>query len=407
MRQLSIGLLLLYAFAVPWERSLDVGEPFGSAARIVGVLLVAVVMCRLILRREMRPPGLLQWMVLGFYLYFVMSYFWTVDSETTVEKMRSYFQVMMPVWAVWEVAESGDNVRDLMRVFVAGCWISAALTVFNFSTSSATAEHIRFMAPGQDPNDVARMLDLGFPLAVLLCATEKRWWLRLAALGYVPIGLLGVVLTASRGGFFGAITALVGSAAMLVAFRPKAASVVFVALAGMAGGLWLFVPVASVDRLATIPQEVSGGDFNDRLNIWNAGWHAFTQAPWWGYGAGNFTTAAGLASGDTAHNTLMAVLVTGGLVGTGIFVGILLAVAWSVTRTSELLRISLITTLLVWGVTSMVGSVEENRATWLLFAVISLAGRVAVEKPHAIRCLFSSGDTVVSRRQGYGISQRI
>ena len=34
MRQLVRILLLLFAFAVPWEYSLDLGEPVGNIARV-------------------------------------------------------------------------------------------------------------------------------------------------------------------------------------------------------------------------------------------------------------------------------------------------------------------------------------------------------------------------------------
>jgi len=116
---------------------------------------------------------------------------------------------------------------------------------------------------------------------------------------------------------------------------------------------------------------------NDRLQIWVAGWHAFREAPWWGSGAGTFALAAGLAPEDTAHNTLMASMVTGGLIGTALGVGIVVAVLIAVWRTRGLLRIALGTALLVWMVTSMVGSVEENRMTWVLFALMALAGQGA------------------------------
>jgi O-antigen ligase len=162
-----------------------------------------------------------------------------------------------------------------------------------------------------------------------------------------------------------------------------------VGLAVTVVAIFLFVPAGSLDRLATIPEEVGGGDLNDRLNIWDAGWHAFTRSPWWGYGAGTFTTAAGLASGDTAHNTVMAVLVTGGLAGTAIFTGILAGVVRAVSRTGGLLRVALGTGMVVWLITSMVGSVEENRATWLVFAMVTLAGRLAEERREAMMELFS------------------
>ena len=398
MQRVTVGLLTLFAFAVPWEYSLDVGEPFGNVARILGILLLVAAVPAMLMTREMRGPGLVQWLVLALYLYFACSYFWTVEQEATLEKIRAYFQVMMVVWLTWEVAKTPQHLRGMLRALVAGCWVLAILTWMNFSSASAiAAEQIRFAAEGQDPNDVARFLDLGFAPAMLLFATETGWMTRVLAMLYVPAGLLAVLLTASRGGFSAALAALLGAAVLLVMWRPRAAAMVFVGLAVTAGALFLYVPAGSVDRLATIPEQLGSGDWNDRLNIWNAGWHAFTLAPWRGYGAGTFTTAAGLATGDTAHNTVMAVMVSGGLVATGIFLAILMGVGRAVWRMRGLLRVALGTTLAVWLITAMVGSVEESRFTWLLFGMMALAGRLEMEQPHAMMRVFSGQERRESR----------
>jgi hypothetical protein len=85
----------------------------------------------------------------------------------------------------------------------------------------------------------------------------------------------------------------------------------------------------------------------------------------------------------------MAILVTGGLAATAIFASILFAVMRAIFRTAGLLRVALGTTFAVWLITSMVGSVEENRGTWLLFGLMALAGRLAVEEPAAMKQVFS------------------
>jgi O-antigen ligase len=263
------------------------------------------------------------------------------------------------------------------------------LTMFDFISADQAANQIRFVATGQDPNDVARFLDIGFPFAALLFATEKHWVTRSIALAYLPVGLLAVLLTASRGGFSAALVALFGVTVLLVLWKPQGASLTFLGLAITAAALLLFVPIGSLDRLATLPQEAGAGDWNDRLNIWNAGLQAFRHAPWWGHGAGTFTSAAGLSSGDTAHNTLLAVLVTGGMFGASIYLAILIAVAWSIFKTSGILRVALATALISWGISSMVGTVEENRVTWLLFGMMAFAGRLALESPDAAMEEFS------------------
>ncbi len=182
--------MLLFAFAIPWEYSLDLGEPLGNIARILGLLLILAAVPAVLQAGRLRTPGPMQWLVLAFYLWFCCTYFWTIDPLATLEKMRSYFQEMMIVWLVWEFAESPRDLRSLLRAFIAGSYVLAALTVANLGSPEAVAAgQIRFAATGQDPNDVARFLDLGFPLAALLFVSERRWPARLLALGYLPLGL--------------------------------------------------------------------------------------------------------------------------------------------------------------------------------------------------------------------------
>lgn len=393
MGRLAFLLLVLFSFAVPWEYSLDLGEPLGNVARVLGLLLLLAAVPAVLARRGMERPGALQWLVLALWLYFAGTALWTIDAAATVEKIRAYFQVMMAVWLMWELAQTEKDLRWLLRAFVAGCWILAALTFVNFLTlTSASAdpvEQIRFVAEGQDPNDAARFLDLGFPFAAWLFASEKRWLVRGLALGYLPAGLMAVLLTASRGGFSAAIAALLGSAVLVVVWRPRMGLATLAGLAAAGGMAFLLVPAESLQRLATIPEQLGSSDLNDRLNIWIAGWQAFRRAPWLGYGAGTYATAAGLSPADTAHNTLVAVLVTGGLAAIAIFLGVFAVTVWAAIQTKGLLRIALITVLAAWGITSMVGSVEENRMTWLIFGVTALAERLSRSESDSPNWAFS------------------
>jgi hypothetical protein len=51
---------------------------------------------------------------------------------------------------------------------------------------------------------------------------------------------------------------------------------------------------------------------------------------------------------------------------------------------------ALVTALLVWALTSLVATVDGNRTTWLLFALIVLAARLAAEDSHALTACFSA-----------------
>jgi len=389
MRRVAWILLLLFAFAIPWEYSLDLGPPLGNVARIIGLLLLLVAIPAVLQAGWLRRPGAMQWLALGLYVWLCCTCFWTIDADATLMKMRAYFQEMMIVWLVWEFAESPDDLCNLLRVYVTGSWVLALLTVTSFNSPDAIADgQMRFAAVGQDPNDVARFLDLGLPLAALLLTSERRWPARLMALGYLPLGLFAVLLTASRGGFLAALVALCGCAVLLVRERGKAVAAALIALPVFAALLWFTIPAEIFERLATIPAQLEGGDLNERLNIWSAGWHAFVQAPLAGSGAGTFVLAAGLAPIDTAHNTALSLAVSGGLCALFLAAAIVALAIRAVLVTRGKLRIALATALLVWIVTSLVATVEESRTTWLLLAMIALAGRLAEEDPELLSASF-------------------
>jgi hypothetical protein len=254
MRKAAWGLLLLFVFAIPWEYSLDLGEPLGNVARIVGLLLLLVAIPAVLQAGRLRTLGPLQWMVLALYLWFCCSYFWTIEPQVTLLKLRAYFQEMMIVWLAWEFAESPADLRSLLRAWVAGSWVLAALTLANFASPEAIAAgQIRFAAYGQDPNDVARFLDFGFPLAALLFNSESRWPVRLLALGYLPLGFVAVLLTASRGGFLAAIIALVGCAALLGRGHARAVLAGVLALPAVAAALWFAIPMEPLSALPPLP----------------------------------------------------------------------------------------------------------------------------------------------------------
>jgi putative inorganic carbon (HCO3(-)) transporter len=296
---------------------------------------------------------------------------------------------MMIVWLVWEFAESPEDLRSLLRAYLAGACVLAALTLANFRSVEALAgNQIRFVATGQDPNDVARFLDLAFPLAALLLHIERRWPWRLLALGYLLLGLAAVVLTASRGGFLAAVLAFAGCAFLLIRKHAKAVLAGALAWLAIGAGLWITVPHSTFERLATIPSQLSGGDLNQRSNIWVAGWDAFARSPIFGTGAGSFVSAARLNPGDTAHNTVLSIVVGGGLCALFLAFGIVVLAARSALVARGPLRVALLTVLLVWAVASFVDTVEENRSTWLLLGLIAVAGRLAVESPAQLENCF-------------------
>jgi O-antigen ligase len=391
MRRIARTLVLLFAFSIPWEYSLDLGVPFGNIARIAGLFLLIAAVPAVLQAGGFRKPGRVQWLTLAFYLWFCGSLFWTTGPDATLMKLRGYFQEMMIVWLIWEFGESARDVRNLMRAWLAGSWVLAILTIVNFASfDSSSADQIRFAASGQDPNDVARFLDLGFPIAALMLDGKEGRGGKLLAAGYLPIGFVCVLLTASRGGFLAAIVAMAGSALLLIRRFPKRSLRGLLALPAAAAAVWLWVPHETLERIASIGEQLQNGDLNQRVNIWSAGWNAFLTAPFCGHGAGFFVAAAGLAPIDTAHNTALSILIEGGLVALALAIGIVVVSVQSIFATSGTLRICPATLMAVWLTSSLVGTVGESRTTWLLLAVIALSHRITEGRPEEVEQQFPS-----------------
>ena len=395
MRRVAWGLLVLLAFAIPWQYSMDLGEPLGNVARILGLLLLLVAIPAVLQAGRVRTPGAIQWLALALYLWFCCSCFWTIEPLDTLVKMRGYFQELMIVWLVWEFAESPEDLRSLMSAYVAGACVLAALTLASFGTEQPLGSgYMRLAAAGQDPNDTARFLDLGFPFAALLIRCEGRWHWRLLYLAYLPLGLIAVVLTASRGGMLAALAALAGCALLLIPHSTRGMLAAMAALPAIAAALWIAIPAETVHRLGTIPSQLRGGDLNQRWNIWHAGWSAFVRAPLLGTGAGSFAGAAQLNPLDTAHNTVLSIAVGGGLCAVLLVLAIAALAVNSALATRGPLRGAIITALLVWGIVSLVSTVEESRATWLLLGMLAVAGRVSHGTPRRCDVCFSGGSAL-------------
>jgi O-antigen ligase len=389
MRRIAWALLVLFVFTIPWEYSLVLPAPFGNVARIAGLLTLAAAIPAVFQEGRFRTPGLFHWMVLALFLWCCCTGFWTIDAATTETKIRGLFQELMIVWFVWEFVGSAADLRALLRAWLAGCWLLALLTLATFASLAATAaDQVRFAAAGQDPNDVARFLDLGLPLAALLFRCENGRLVRWLSFAFLPVGFTAVLLTASRLGLIAAIVALAGSAVILGGGRAKTLAAASLALPAVAAGLWFIIPRGTLERLATIPAELQGGNLNQRINIWSAGWSAFLRAPLRGSGAGTFVAAAHTAPIDTAHNTLLSIAVGGGLCAAFLAVAILAVAAWLVVTLRGYLRITLAAALAVWMVTSLTATVEESRTTWLLLGIIAVAARIAAEREGELESCF-------------------
>lgn len=186
-----------------------------------------------------------------------------------------------------------------------------------------------------------------------------------------------------------AVVALFGCALLLFREKPKGTLAGALGLSAIAICTWLIAPRATFERIGSIIEQLRNGDLNQRVDIWTAGWRAFLEAPLWGHGAGSFVIAARLAPIDTAHNTVLSILVEGGLFSLALAAAVVGVSVRFILATKGAIRIALMTMMAVWFVSSLIGTVVESRTTWLLLGIIAVTHRLAKEQPEQLERVFA------------------
>lgn len=386
MRRIAWVLLVLFVFAIPWEYSLDVGAPFGNVARILGVLTLLAAVPAVLHEGGFRRITAIHWLTLAFYLWQCCGLLWSVVQRETLFHLRAFAQEMMLVWLIWEFVDSAAELKLLLRAWLTGTWVLTVLTIAGFVSSvRMMPEQVRFAAVGQDPNDVARLLVFGFPIAVMVAGRAGGRVERILCLAYLPVGFAAILLTASRSGLLLAVMALMGCGVVGLQSHSRAMLVGVGCVFFAAGGVMAVAPAGTVDRLGSAAEAREYGNLNQRVNIWLEGWKAFESAPMIGHGVGSFVSAAKLAPEDTAHNTALSILVEEGLCGLALSIAILVVALHAIWTSGAGLRNGLLLLALLWAISSLTGTQWENRTTWLLFGVAAVSGRIAQLQKSAAR----------------------
>jgi O-antigen ligase len=191
---------------------------------------------------------------------------------------------------------------------------------------------VRYSATGFNANEVAIILALGIPMAWYLAVSTDEPIYRLLNVCYVPLALVAVLLSGSRGAFLGLLVALL-LVPWSTGWLSRRARVGLIGLLVVSTCLiYVMVPTASWKRLAQTETEIADGNFSGRGEIWKSALQVFMDHPVAGFGAGAFEDAGSRdRPAINSHQTFLSVLTGQGLVGFGLFVS-MLAVACNSIR---------------------------------------------------------------------------
>jgi O-antigen ligase len=383
LHSLAFLFLWLFVFTIPWE-NIIVLPTLGTISRVVGIVAFGIAAIAVLASGWLALPTRFHLVAIIFVSWGALSFLWSLDPGLTRQRIWTYFQLLMMLWLIWELAPGEREQVGLMQAYVLGAYVSAGDTFYSYLLNQTELLR-RYMATGFDPNDLGLTLALGIPMAWYLATARRRglftWVYRL----YVPVALLAILLTASRGAFL----ATLGALSIVIFTYPRLNTWQKVALIIVVGitiyAIQTFVPAYSWQRLATIQAELQrGSDLNYRRYIWQAGLELFTHHPILGVGAGVFNEGVTyvLSVGKASHNTFLSVLVEQGVIGLGIFAAMLAIAFVSLRRLPPLERTLWIVLLFTWMVGASSLTWEHRKATWFIFGLlVAHAARVGVHEP--------------------------
>ena len=374
--KIAIGALALLVFSIPTENGVSI-PGIGSLSRLIGFVAMGLGVVSLFDRGKMRirTPSLFLLIATAFVVWSAVTYFWSMAPDVTISRTIQFAQLLLLAWLVHQLAHT-DRDRDLLtQAFVLGCFlmITIALAVYVTGVRGGYRD-VAFQA-----NEFAAVAALGIPMAWGLMLRRAFPRFQILNTVYPLFALAATVLAASRGGLLTALVALV----IVPIVLPHVGVVRRVLLVGSVGAIavltitWFPQAVPdlerNLERLGRVEEELVGGTMTGRTRIWAAGAEVFVGSPILGTGSGTFSRAVqpilGRARG--AHNALLSVAVTTGLVGLSLFVAMFAVVSLGLTTAPRRADYAILFVALIVSVMPL--NVENNKFVWFILALMASA----------------------------------
>ncbi len=370
MTSIAYAALWIFVFTLPWEAVIAI-DGMAIVTRAAGALALGIAVLAVATTGRFRRLHPFHLAALLFLLWAALELLLFFDAPRLPKKFWTYVQLCLVLWMIWELAPSWRRQLGLLTAYVLGGYVAAVNTILLYRREAG--ELRRFTAGMTDPNDLAMTLALALPMAWYLGLRYRQPLLRWLCRGYVPLGVLAIGLTGSRGGLLTTIVALMIVPVLMDRLTPGRLVTAVVVLAGAAGLAARYIPDTIVERLGTTHTEMADARFGGRFKYWVAGIKAFEQRPMTGYGTAGFIRAIAPQLGSrskVAHNTYLSVLVEQGIVGLTLYLLMFVAVYRSVLRLPKLDRRFALTLLATLTIAILPLTWEDRKPLWFILAAL-------------------------------------
>lgn len=334
----SLPLLLVFTMFV---ESLSLGGAL-RIGRVAGALALLAVLYYLLDRgRAGLKANVLLGAIAGWGIWALLSVYWASFSGSVYSTLTSYLLGIAYTLAFALLVRTPKQLHSIFMVLAVGSLVFGLISFAEYATASGSA---RASGLQGDPNYFAVYQVIALPATLVLAALERRAQRRLLFYGVVGVIVLSVVSSLSRTGVIALVLVIVATLVLpsrlffARAGRKLVYVLAIVAAATVAVGVGSTAFVSRVQSIFSATSS-SGDRGAGRTDLWAAAWHGYSQHPWLGLGAGNFTpealellqTTPGvdtqrnyITSANVVHNGYLEQLTELGPVGLALWLSILL-----------------------------------------------------------------------------------
>ncbi len=371
--------LAFYGFiaSIPFE-TVNLGIPTEITVITLALLLLSLVFqIPLCLKK---PPT-------AFWLFFLYLIIFTIPVYTSVPKI--YFeeakwqlivfaQLVLMSWVAFNIMKSERAARGALLTLAISCTLLAFLQQIGVSevASDTGSRSERVSAFGFHPNNLARILSLGFLALAGLTYGLRKSFFKSHLMVYAAIALLGlaVVQTGSRGGLLA-----LGGGLLVFTLKRGAVSAKFRNAAVVLIGISFFLALVmqSEASRSRFESAIEDGNLARREKIYPEAWKMFTEKPLFGWGAksSEYELGARLAHVDedskNPHNLILFVLLSSGLIGLVPLMGGIFLTAKTAWKARDGIRgvlpLAMLMTVLI---ANMSGVWLHNKMHWFVMAYV-------------------------------------
>lgn len=388
MRRLAYYLAIFFVLSVPWEAAIQLG-PIGRGSKVLGLVAGLTWLLSALARGRIRTPDRFQKAYFLFLIWSGLTFFWSIVPGTTWRGFLTYAQLFLMVMMLWDLLDTRKKVETAIQAYVLGAFVTSSSIILKYVQSPAARfpAHDRVNALGYQTDGIALIVAIAGPAAWYLAtrprsSSRRSLAIQLVNFAYVPVGMMAVVLTGTRG----ATLASIPTAVFVIWSLRHASGVLRLAAVGAVVCasvlVILYAPRGMLDRIssATTATQLGqqGGALSGRWSIWTASVHVWMHHPVQGTGVDSHRTAVTPALEQfkiyktpekEAHNTYVSVLTETGLVGELLFLGVLFSVFARIRELTGRLRWYWSAQVGVLLIGAMSLSLEDSKSVWIFLSL--------------------------------------